>query len=570
MNYYLKRAKKWVFMIINQNKFFFLGFLLLHSFLSVSATTFYVDKDNRGGNGANDSWPGTQNEPKADIEGDWFRRELKPGDTVVIRQASSYGEMRFYPTSSGDSSNPVVVMPFPGDTIIMDSEVLSSQFGIRVLSEASFIHIHGPMRITGKEYSYVASYPSRGLVLSDAMILEGQHGPRLDGLADSKFLNIEMRDLSVNGFQMRGSESASTGEPCKRLWIENVRAYNIDDNRSPENSDADGFHSYGGEDIVFKNCVANDNAEDGFDLNANAILINSTAMNNKASGLKVWRRENDDWAEKTITVVNGIFAYNGIDPDYPDDTNPGIKVSMGARLNLLQSVVYGNYDQAIHFRVDAEGSSVDGPFALNLPYQTSHVYNSLLLNTRAGSAIRDGGHPDGPIVQSDYNLYDGNPQVGQGFTPGENSILGIPPEFQDTTRFVPLSEDTFLNRGLALDTILENLSLSNSYLDSLTSVYLTQDYLGKDRGVKSTMDIGPYLIAESDTSIAPLFNASVGLPENWKEVYKVMIFDLKGRVLYRFENFSEMTNKFAIAKRAGIFIVRLDELDRIFLYKSEE
>jgi len=46
-------------------------------FLGTSeAATIYVDKDNKFGNGCNNSWPGTINQPKCDVDANWFRYDL--------------------------------------------------------------------------------------------------------------------------------------------------------------------------------------------------------------------------------------------------------------------------------------------------------------------------------------------------------------------------------------------------------------------------------------------------------------------------------------------------------------
>ena len=45
------------------------------------------------------------------------------------------------------------------------------------------------------------------------------------------------------------------------------------------------------------------NDEDGLDLNANASLFNVVAENNRVVNLKLWRRPDDGYAEKVITII---------------------------------------------------------------------------------------------------------------------------------------------------------------------------------------------------------------------------------------------------------------------------
>ncbi len=461
----------------NLNLTLLLLIILLFQVIPLLATVYYVDKDGKFGNGSNNSWPGTMEQPKANLQHDWFQRNLQPGDTVILRQASSYGEMRFYSTSSGTAEAPIVVQAWPGETIISDVAILPTQFAIRILEDASHISIYGPMLIRGHEYSYVALGNNTGLKLHNIEIDGTDHGPRLSGLRDSEFKNISMHDLTKNGFQMRGSASAATGDPCRNLWIENVDAYRVDDDRTPDNSDADGFHSYGGENITLINCSTWDNAEDGFDLNCNAIMVNCKAYDNSASGLKVWRREGDNYAEKTITAINCLFANNGF---HPDDTNPGVKVSYGAGLNFYNGVILGGYDQGINMRFTEN----DGTFKEGLPYQPVRVYNSIIANTTSGTGLRSMNHTtQGNLVEADYNLYFNNAQDISGFTMGAHSITGQDPLFSDPNNGIY----SLLANSPAID-----MGTDLTGMDTTYNQYGQKDYDGHTRPVAGVTDIGAY------------------------------------------------------------------------------
>lgn len=473
---------------------YILFFFIINS-ISIFSTTYYVDKDNKFGNGSHNNWPGTLQQPKYNLQHGWFQENLMPGDTVIIRGAASYGELRFG-GSSGTLENPIVIMVWPGDTIISNSDIVPAQFAIRLLDGASHIEINGPMYIKGREFSFVALGNNAGIKFTDAEIDDCQHGPRLNGTTNSEFKNLNIHDLTINGFQLRGSLSASTGDPCKNLLIENVVAFNINDNRTPENSDADGFHSFGGENIKFINCSTWNNAEDGFDLNCNALMVNCMSYDNSGSGIKVWRREGDNFAEKTLTAINCIVTDNGY---HSADTNPGIKVSYGAGLNFYNGVVVGGYDQGINVRfVESDGTFING-----LEYQKVRVYNSIITNTTSGTGINSMNHPtQGNLLEANYNLFFNNFSDFQGFIIGKKSITGFDPLFvdEDDHDFSLKNGSPAINKGTyQLD-------------DSLYSIYGEKDFNGVSRFSDSLVNIGAF---ENDIITSDL-RSTVLVPENYK------------------------------------------------------
>lgn len=494
---------------------FFLITLLSHS---TFANTYYVDKDNKFGNGSHNNWPGTIDKPKNNLQGSWFQYDLKPGDTVIVRQASSYGEIRFYSSSSGTPENPIVVMAYPGESIILDSNVVPSQFGFRLMNGASDIHMIGPFEVSNKDYSFAALGQNTGLLLENITITNCNHGPRLSGTSDSVFKNIDISYMAVNGFQLRGSESAATGEPCRNLIIENVIVHDVDDGKTPDNSEADGFHSYGGENILFKNCSTWNNAEDGFDLNSNAVLVNCLSYNNKASGLKAWRRAGDNYAEKTVTAINSIFHNNGY---HEVDTNPGIKVTMGAGLNLYNSIVSSNYDQGVNLRMKLTGSQADPLLDLGLSYQTVKIHNTIVNNTINGAGIRDGGALLGiPLLESsDHNLLFDNLIDAEGFTVGSNSIVGLDPLFFDVDNL-----DFHLNANSpAIDSGIDISSMDDNYAN-----YGLLDMEGNARPNGSAIDIGPYETSTTLSNEVILLNSQKLYPN---PTYGKVFLDHLGRNL---------------------------------------
>lgn len=419
----------------------------------------YVDKDNKFGNGCNNNWEGTIQQPKCNLDAAWFQSGLEPGDTVILREASNYRNIRLLGSSSGTANAPVLIKPYEGEKIILSGGV---QFGIRLDSDSqgdpSYITIQGPIEIYGYEYSYaIGTQANRnyGLKLTDCDIHNVQQGPRWFNVLDSEIKNCNVHDISVNGVQFRGAQN---------ILIENVNVWNVSDNRGPDDSDADGFHTYGGENLVFKNCSSHNQAEDGFDLNANATLINCRSYDNHGAGLKVWRRIQDNYLEKTVTAINSLFYNNGYYAPDPRQGNPGIKVSYESGLNLYNCVVDHNYDFGIQIN---NNSATSG--ASQMPIK---IYNSIISNSINGAGIMNYHAAD--AVSSDYNLYFSNYGSDvNGLNAESHSLFGQNMLFN--------SDYSLANGSPAIDRGT-NLSSAN----------FNYDILNVNRPIGSAWDIGAY------------------------------------------------------------------------------
>jgi hypothetical protein len=93
----------------------------------------------------------------------------------------------------------------------------------------------------------------------------------------------------------------------------------------------------------------------------------------------------DNYANKSVTVVNSIFNNNGYYALDPLQGNPGIKVSYGAKLELYNSVVYDNYDQGIKIRWATD----DGAYLGDYIYPVSIIKNTIIANTINGPGLED-------------------------------------------------------------------------------------------------------------------------------------------------------------------------------------
>lgn len=105
----------------------------------IAGNTIYVDKNNLFGNGCNNAWPGTIEQPKCDVDGEWFRSDLEPGDTVILREAK-YDFMLFNESSGGTEDNPVVIKAYDGEKILLDN-FSSNMAALWFFENASYITI---------------------------------------------------------------------------------------------------------------------------------------------------------------------------------------------------------------------------------------------------------------------------------------------------------------------------------------------------------------------------------------------------------------------------------------------
>ena len=457
----------------------YLKYLAILMFLfqySNFATTYYVDKDNKLGNGSNNSWPGTIDQPKSDVNATWFETGLEPGDTVIILQAAGYGRMLLRAASTGSALNPIVIKSYSAtDTIKFNSTYTGGSEAIRILEGVHYIHFEGPITCDGKAVPVVIDKLNQGIKITGMDITDCDRGIQLGGGIDCEFKDMRITDVVEIGAQLRGSTGAASGSACQNILFENVHVKNIDDGKAgPGSSDADGFHTYFGENIRYIDCSVENSAEDGFDLNANAIMINCTTKDIDGAGVKVWRRQYDNYAEKTVTMINCVIAKSGYYAPDPSDGNPGIKVSEGAGLNLYNSVVYGGYDQGVQGRF----STGDAVYQNGWDYLPIKVYNTIIAHTLNGPGINDMNN----LVTADYNLYYDNYQDVDGFTMGSNSIAGQNPLFTDSTNYdYSIQSGSFaVNEGTDLTS------------DSLYNVYGQTDFDGVSRPSGTAVDIGAY------------------------------------------------------------------------------
>ncbi|MCX5676516.1 MAG: right-handed parallel beta-helix repeat-containing protein, partial [Planctomycetota bacterium] len=284
-----------------------------------------------------------------------------PGDTVLIKGSidpaspsaiyDQSGRNGVDPVRPGLPGQPITIASYPGHTVILQGG--GGQWGID-LDNASYYIFRG---LVFKNYNKAAE----GWAVKTDILIEGcefsQTGDT--GVRFRSATNVTMRDCYVHdcfdyGVDLRNSDNVT---------MERVRAsYNTA-------GQGDGFQTIACGTVNFVDCVATHNI-DGFDLNSNSTLTNCVSGLNQVVNLKLWRRSDDNYAEKTYTVVNSLFY--GL-PGTPYEAN--IRISAGARLNLYNSVVYGSDEMGLHFC--GIGHSV-GPAVV-----TSQIINNIISDNGA-------------------------------------------------------------------------------------------------------------------------------------------------------------------------------------------
>lgn len=323
--------------------------------------------------------------------------------------------MVFYSSSNGSADNPITIKPYPGERILSDGVSVPHQFGIKIMDDVSNIHIEGPLIISNREYSIVTSSGVHSNIkISNFEIRNCQHGPRLYNVSGCEISSGTVHNISTNGFQIYGAEN---------VLVRSVTSYYVSDGKAPGSSDADGFYvnsryGIGNSSITFLNCVTYGNSEDGFDLTGDVRLENCISNGNNAAGVKIWRRiEDNNYTPRTLLVINSAIYNNGYYAPNPLDGNPGIKISQGAGANIINCVVYNNYDQGIIVRNNSPIIS----------YMPVNVYNCIIASTTSGIGLQNQVSLSSASFSADYNLFWQNKGADcSGFTPGGHSLFENP------------------------------------------------------------------------------------------------------------------------------------------------
>lgn len=321
-----------------------------------AADDYYVDRA-ASGSGSGTSWANAWTEIDRI---DWGR--VGPGDTVYVAGGSSRTYRRALQIgNSGRVGNPIRV-------------VASEEPGRE-----------GPVRLTGTTDLRGIEVRNRSYIEIEGFYVSGKNvAVRVDDSSHITLENIEIVDSNFCFFGENSSyvtlrnaaihnnrDSGSNVLPVSvrnsnNLVFENVESYDNTDFRS--NSDCDGFHILFCENVLFENCRAANNSEDGFDLTGeNVRIVNSEADSNGRVGMKLWRRSDDGFAPKDYTVHNSISRRNG---------ERGLVLAEAASVRIYNSVFYDNAQTGLQIFTESGRQAV------------FHMYNSIVANQPGGLSFQ--------------------------------------------------------------------------------------------------------------------------------------------------------------------------------------
>ncbi len=421
------------------------------------AATYYVDQAHVA---ASDSNAGTnQVAPWKTL--DKAFATVAPGDTVYVKGSTNpaspdaiydrSGKAGLGIVTAGAPGNPITFAVWGGHTVILEGNM--SNYGID-LNNASHHRIDGFLI---RKFSKAAEGhgAATDVVIENCEFTQtAQTGLRLRNVTD-----FVMRDCYVHhcweaGISVRGGFNVT---------FERVESsYNSDG--QGEAGDGDGFHSLGGGDNhTYIDCVARGNSEDGFDLTVNSTLIGCIAEGQTACNIKLWRRDDDNYAPKTMTIINTLVYNAG---------QAGIKVSRGPGMNLYNCVVYNNREEGVAFRGIVHSV---GPTSV-----TSNIVNCIIAeNGWEGIEVLQSG-PNTNNVLADHNLYYSNGRANAGVASDTNAATGQDPLFAN-----PIAADFHIG------------PTSPARDQGTTLAQVTTDFEGDSRPQGAAYDIG------ADEYVAP-------------------------------------------------------------------
>ncbi len=328
----------------------YLAFLTFVLGSTVFATTYYVDQNHVSASNTNS---GSEELPFKTIYAGV--NVLSEGDTLMIKGDVDSSASAIYNVEgngiatirNGSSGKNIVIMAYPGHTVIVDGNGTGD--GIELNN--SYHEFHGII-FTDFNKATEGSAKKTGLLIENCEFMNTKEtGLRLRNIDSLVIRDTYIHHCFESGVSLRG---------CTNVLMERVESsYNSDGMGS--SGDGDGFHSLDGENINFINCTAIGNSEDGFDITSSGEMRNCVSANHTACNVKLWRRDGDNHAPKTVKIVNCLIYGAG---------ECGIKISNGPQLFLINNVIYGNEETGVAFR----GVNIEqGPAIV-----TSHIVNNII------------------------------------------------------------------------------------------------------------------------------------------------------------------------------------------------
>jgi len=247
--------------------------------LQAAAKTLFVDKNNTGGNGCNDSWAGTIAQPLCTINKGLSL--LQPGDTLYVRKGTYPS---FSVSNSGSSGKYITISGYNGEM-----PFVKGGQGIE-LRGTSYVALSG-FEVSGATGNWTGGIsltnsntanPRYNVIEGNKVhgnIYAGMSGIKISEGSYNKILHNEVYDNYFTGIRVSGVSSSIT---------ENEIGYNLVYNHTLAGGDSDGIGLSGTtvtRTYIHDN-VVHDNSDDGIDTwnSTYNIIVGNVSYNHNGVG----------------------------------------------------------------------------------------------------------------------------------------------------------------------------------------------------------------------------------------------------------------------------------------------
>jgi hypothetical protein len=347
-----------------------------------------------------------------------------------------------------------------GHTVILQGN--GARNGIE-LDNASYYVING---FTFRNYQKAAEGygPKTNIAIQNCEFTQTQEaGLRLRNITNLVMRNCYVHHCYESGISLRESSNA--------FFDRCTSAYNSD-GRGVD-GDGDGFHALSSKDVIFVNCIAIGNSEDGFDLTADAKMVNCISCDHAACNVKLWRRIEENYTPHRYDIINCIIYRGG---------ECGIKASQGAEAHITNCVIDGNGETGIKFN-DPNHGLADGTIT---GVVQSNVTNCILSLNGYSAVAAMGTYMN--VVTGRNNLYFGNVYESVGFSSTSNDLFADPLYVDPSAgNFRLQAGSPAVNTGDSLDLPLDELDLDH---DGDVTEPVSTDFDGNPRILSGEVDRG--------------------------------------------------------------------------------